>query len=291
MVCYPATESVPLKTAPDQQEDLEAGTAYQETSSYAASLPPPEYPSLINNHNEPSTDNTHFGVVRTTTDNKNKAMEDIELTAPNYEQQQRMGPAPSPSRCVRCGKETTTQETDPASAVSLPPPGYFSFVNSHNEPSAQTQPKAKKTTTTTKNKTKKTEDVGLGHNKYELESLEMHRRRMMIHATIVVVFVLALIALVLCYFQFYHPELFGILILTTMIMIMVVPGLPLRVLFAYCHNEPSTQTQPNANGTTKTEDVERGETEDELESVKEHRKWMIHATIWVVVCTLIALVL
>jgi hypothetical protein len=62
MVCYPAEESVPLTTAHDQEVDLEAGRAYQETDSahVASSLPPPEYSSLINSHSEeaPTTPNT-----------------------------------------------------------------------------------------------------------------------------------------------------------------------------------------------------------------------------------------
>lgn len=87
MVCYPATKSVPLMTAPDQQEDLEASAAYQETdfAHGASSLPPPEYSSLINSHNEPSIDDTQHDVVRTTidtTDTNSNAVEDIELAAP-----------------------------------------------------------------------------------------------------------------------------------------------------------------------------------------------------------------
>jgi hypothetical protein len=83
-----------------------------------------------------------------------------------------------------CGKETTTQETDP---VSVPPPAYFSFVNSHNEPSAQTKPDAEETTITAKNKNKnKTEDVELGQSEDGLESVKEFRKRQ-IHTTILVV--------------------------------------------------------------------------------------------------------
>ena len=101
-----------------------------------------------------------------------------------------------------CGKETTTQETDP---VSVPPPAYFSFVNSHNEPSAQTKPDAEKTTITAKNRNK-TEDVELGQSEDGLESVKEFCKRQ-IHATISVV-VGTPIALALGCCLVYAPDLF-----------------------------------------------------------------------------------
>lgn len=87
----------------------------------------------------------------------------------------------------------------------MPPPAYFSFVNSHNEPSVQTQPNAQKTTVTAKNKNK-TEDVELGQSEDGLESVKEFRKRQ-IHATISVV-VSTPIALALGCCLVYAPDLF-----------------------------------------------------------------------------------
>ena len=130
MTLLPASSSVQTDGWLVRQTDLEAGRAYQETHpAYAVPLlQPPDYSDYIHSHSEPGiSSSTQFDaedpIARNK--NKNKAMEDIELTDLKQEQQQRMGPAPSPSRCgggvrcVRCGgcvsckkAKTTTTDTN-----------------------------------------------------------------------------------------------------------------------------------------------------------------------------------